>query len=89
MNSNRSKEKSAEVVEEQSEKILSKFDTESDYKEEALSSTLFVYKLGLSNVHPALLMNGQVYGSSQVCFLSILLTLSLLGRLAPVISSSA
>lgn len=67
MNTNRSK-KSAEGLKEQTTTILSKFDTESDYREEALSSTLFVYKLGLSNVHPALLMNGQVYGSSQVCF---------------------
>lgn len=66
MNMNRSKQKSAEGLKEQTTTILSKFDTESDYREEALSSTLFVYKLGLSKIHPALLMNGQVYGSSQV-----------------------
>ncbi|KAG0591180.1 hypothetical protein KC19_1G156300 [Ceratodon purpureus] len=62
----KSKQKSTEGLKEQTTRILDRLDTESDYKEEALGSSLFVYKLGLSNVYPALLMNGQVYGSSQV-----------------------
>jgi len=91
VNTNRSKEKSAEGFKEQTTTILSKFDKEFDYQDEALSSTLFVHKLGLSNVYPALLMNGLVYGSNQVYFNLILLTprciiivwLALLGRLGP------
>ena len=66
-----SKKKSTEGPKEQTTRILDKLDTESDYWDEALGSTLFVYKLGLSNIYPALLMNGQVYGSSQVPFFSI------------------
>lgn len=68
----RSKQKTTEELKEQTTRILDRFDTESDYREEALSSTLFVYRLGLSNVYPALLMNGQVYGSNQVSFLILI-----------------
>ncbi|XP_024372023.1 UDP-glucose:glycoprotein glucosyltransferase isoform X2 [Physcomitrium patens] len=59
-------QKASEGLKEQATAILDRFDSGSDYREVALDSTLFVYKLGLSNVYPALLMNGQVYGSSQV-----------------------
>ena len=71
MDMNRSKQKTTEGLKDQATRILDRFYTESDFMEEALTSTVFVYKLGLSNVYPALLMNGQVYGSSQVSFFSI------------------
>lgn len=46
--------------------ILKNLETGDEYKKEALDSTTFVYKLGLSKMHPALLMNGLVYGPNQV-----------------------
>lgn len=46
--------------------ILKNIETGDEYKKEALDSTTFVYNLGLSKMHPALLMNGLVYGPNQV-----------------------
>ncbi|KAL2613121.1 hypothetical protein R1flu_024813 [Riccia fluitans] len=37
-----------------------------DFKEKVLESSGFIYKLGLSQMHPCLLMNGLVYGPSQI-----------------------
>lgn len=48
------------------QEILLKFENGMEYKEQVLQSTLFVYKLGLHRMHPCLLMNGLVYGSTQV-----------------------
>jgi len=36
------------------------------YKKQAVESSGFVDKLGLSKMHPCLLMNGVVYGPNQV-----------------------
>lgn len=49
--------------------VLKEVDTKVEYKKEVQESTIFVYKLGLSNMQPTLLMNGQVYGPTQVRFL--------------------
>lgn len=60
---------SSKSAEEENEEVMAKLknlETADEYKKEALDSTTFVYKLGLSKMHPALLMNGLVYGPNQV-----------------------
>ncbi|KAI5067704.1 hypothetical protein GOP47_0018232 [Adiantum capillus-veneris] len=48
------------------EEILLKLEKGSDYEENVLKSTLFVYKLGLQELQPCLLMNGVVHTSTSL-----------------------
>ncbi|XP_024522450.1 UDP-glucose:glycoprotein glucosyltransferase-like isoform X1 [Selaginella moellendorffii] len=48
--------------------VFSKLKNGEDYRKEAFESSQFVYRLGLSEVYPCLLMNGLVYGESQPQF---------------------
>lgn len=46
--------------------VLLKLEKESKFKEAARESSIFVFKLGVSNLRCCLLMNGLVYESSEV-----------------------
>ncbi|MCO5576449.1 hypothetical protein L7F22_030259 [Adiantum nelumboides] len=48
------------------EEILLKLEKGSEYEESALQSSLFVYKLGLQEMQPCLLMNGVVHTSTSL-----------------------
>ncbi|KAJ7513700.1 hypothetical protein O6H91_23G011200 [Diphasiastrum complanatum] len=45
--------------------IYSKLEKGDEFKAQVLKSTMYVEKLGLSNIQPCLMMNGIVYGSIQ------------------------
>ncbi|KAL3679974.1 hypothetical protein R1sor_022930 [Riccia sorocarpa] len=49
-----------------SEAIFKSLKEGTEFKEKVLDSSVFVYKLGLSQMHPCMLMNGLVYGPSQI-----------------------
>lgn len=42
-----------------------------EFRDKVFESTKFVYKLGLSQMHPCMLMNGLVYGPAQVPLLAL------------------
>ncbi|BFI40446.1 UDP-glucose:glycoprotein glucosyltransferase [Marchantia polymorpha subsp. ruderalis] len=46
--------------------ILQNLKEGNEFKEKALESSAFAYRLGLSPMHPCMLMNGLFYGPSQV-----------------------